>query len=122
MAGANTLDHGVEETSPRLTGIGSVAALALAVAALVSFGAGDATGFRSDSAERIFVLTWLLGWVLLAWAVVVAVGSLVALIRRARTRRPVSPFELALLSACFTLVVLAMSMHPLWGAGSGSGT
>ncbi len=110
----------MEEASPRFSGIGPLAALALAVGAVVSFGAGNAMGFLSDSAESVFVLTSILGWVLLVWAVVVAGGSLVALIRRALARRPVPRLELALLSACFALVVLAVSMRPLWGSGSGS--
>ena len=89
--------------------------------ALGSFGTGDAVTFLSDTAERIFVLTWLVGWVLLLWAVVVADGSLVALTRRALARRTVSRVEVALLGVGVALVVLTVSTHPLRGSGSGSG-
>ena len=45
-------------------------ALALVVGAAASFGIGDAVGLLSGAAEDVFVVTWLMGWVLLAWAVI----------------------------------------------------
>ena len=112
----------VSHVSPRPTPIGPAVALALAVAALISFGVGAAMGFRSESAETVFVLTWLIGWVLVIWALIVAVGSVVVLIRRRRAEPPASPVELALLGACFALVILAVFLNPLWGSGSGAGS
>jgi len=112
----------VSLVSPRPTPIGPAVALALAVAALISFGVGGAIGFRSESAETVFVLTWLIGWVLVLWAVIVAVGSLVLLIRRRRADPPVSRVELALLGASFALVILTVFLNPLWGSGSGAGS
>lgn len=49
----------MSHASPRPTPVGPAVALALAVAALISFGVGAAVGFRSESAESVFVITWL---------------------------------------------------------------
>ncbi len=111
----------MEESSPRITVVGPVAALMLGGAALVLFGVGDAIGFLSETAEPVFLLTSILGWVLLAWSVILAAVSLTALVRRGLGDRAVSAFELALLGACLAVDVLAVSLRPLWGSGGGAG-
>ncbi|MET4637188.1 hypothetical protein [Mycetocola sp. 2940] len=97
------------------------AALALAVGAAASFGIGDVVGFLSDAAEDLFIATWLLGWVLLAWSAMLGGGSAVLLVQRGLSRRPVSLRETALVAASLVLVVLVVASHPLWGSGSGFG-
>ena len=98
-----------------------VAALALAAGAAASFGVGDGVGFLSPDAEALFVLTWLLGWLLLTWATIVAGGYAVWLGLRWRSRRRVSQTEVAILAAALALIVLVMLTHPLWGTGSAVG-
>jgi hypothetical protein len=98
-----------------------VTALALAAGAAVSFGVGDAVGFLSDAAEDMFVLTWLLGWVLVAWAAILGGGYAVSLGVRRRSRRPVSRSDVALVAASFALTGAVLVTHPLWGLGSGGG-
>ena len=98
-----------------------VAALALAAGAAAAFGAGDVVGFLSPGAEALFVVTWLLGWVLLAWAVIVTGAYAVLLGVQWRSHRRVSATEVAVYAAALALIVIVMVTHPLWGSGSGVG-
>ena len=111
----------MDDTSARVTATGPLVALALAGGAVISFGVGGAVGYLSEAAESAFVLTGLLGWVLLVWAVIVAGACSVGLIRRALARRPVTGTEWVLLSACVALIVLTALLHLPWGSGSGFG-
>lgn len=108
----------MERLQPRTAVAVPVSALALAAGAAASFGVGDASGFLSDAAEDVFVITWLLGWVLLVWAAIVGGGYAVVLSLRLLSRRPVSPVEAALAAASLVLVAVVLATHPLWGSGS----
>ena len=108
----------MEPLQPRATVAVPVSALALAAGAAASFGIGDAVGFLSDATEDVFVVTWLLGWVLLAWAAIVGGGYAVLLGLRWRSRRPVSRPEAALVAASLALIAVVLATHPLWGTGS----
>ena len=111
----------MERLQPRATVAVPVSALVLAAGAAVSLGVCRAVGFLSDAAEGVFVVTWLLGWVLLAWAAIVGGGYAVLLGRRWLSRRPVSRSEAALVAASLALIVVVLATHPLWGTGSAVG-
>jgi hypothetical protein len=108
----------MEQLQPRAI---PVSALALAGGAAAFFGVGDAVGFLSDAAEDLFVVAWLLGWVLLAWAVILGGGYAVLLGLRWLSRRPVSRSEAALVAASLGLTAVVLVTHPLWGTGSAVG-
>ena len=83
-------------------------ALALVVGAAASFGIGDAVGLLSGAAEDVFVVTWLMGWVLLAWAVIFGGGYAVLLGLRSLSRRPVSLLEVALDASSLALIAAVL--------------
>ncbi|MET0481077.1 MAG: hypothetical protein ABWZ69_06940 [Mycetocola sp.] len=116
----------MDRLQPRATAVVPVFALGLAAGAAALFGVADAVGFLSDTAESVFVLTWLLGWVLLVWSAVVAgvyaaVLARRSLSRRSLSRRPVYGSEVALTVAAVSFIVLVAAIHPLWGTGSAVG-
>ncbi|MET0932109.1 MAG: hypothetical protein ABWX56_00230 [Mycetocola sp.] len=111
----------MEPLQPRATVAAPVSALALAVGAAVCLGVGDAIGFVSATAEDVFVATWLLGWVLLAWAAIVGGGYAVLLGYRWFSHRHVASVEAALVATSLALTAVVMATHPLWGAGSALG-
>ena len=111
----------MEHAQPRDTIAAPISALALAAGAALLFGVGDAVGFLSDAAEDVFIATWLLGWVLLAWAVIISGGYAVVLGMRLSSKRSVSPWGVAVLSAAVALIAVVVATHPLWGSGSGTG-
>ena len=117
--GAERYGCRVEETSSRSNVRWSVAAFALAATAVVALSVHRAAWFHTESAESIAVLAWLLGWLLLACAVIVTGVSLIAVLRRVFYRRPVPLVEAAVLCACVVLIVIAITMAPMWGTGSG---
>jgi hypothetical protein len=102
--------------------MGPVAALAFAAGAAVLLAVSDRIGWLDPGTELLFVGTWLLGWALLCWAVLVSAASAVPLLRRAVTRQPVSRSGAVLLGAALALIAVLVWTHPLWGSGSGSGT
>jgi hypothetical protein len=108
------LEHRASVTAP-------LTALALAAGAAVLFAVGNAVGFHSEAAEDVFIFTWLLGWVLLAWASIVGGGFAVVLGWRALSRRQVFGSEVTFAVAALALITLVVVSHPLWGTGSGSG-
>ncbi|SFN89403.1 hypothetical protein [Mycetocola miduiensis] len=111
----------MERLQPRATVGVPVFALALAAGAAALPGVADAVGFLSDSAESFFVLTWLLGWVLLTWSAVVTGVYAAVLGRRSISRRPVYGSEVALTVAAGSFIVLVIAIHPLWETGSAVG-
>ena len=111
----------MEQAQRRVAGVGPVSALAMAVGATVCLGIGDAIGVRDDSAEGIFMLTWLLGWAFLVWTVIVGAGCVVLCVRRLMSRRSVSRVDIALVALSFALVTYVLVTHPLWGTGSSMG-
>lgn len=108
----------MERSPTRPTVALPLSALALAAGSAACFGAGNAVGFLGDTAEDIFVVTWLLGWVLLVWAVIVGGGYAVMLGHRSLSRRPVTRSEAALATASLALIAVVLATHPLWGTGS----
>jgi hypothetical protein len=98
-----------------------VVTLALAAGAAVAFGVGDAIGFMSDSAEALFVATWILGWTLLAWAMILAGFGVLRLVRGLVSQRSPSWSELLLLVAGAAVIIAVVWTHPLGGSGSGVG-
>ncbi|WP_146070015.1 hypothetical protein [Cryobacterium sp. Y29] len=112
----------MERLQPCATVAVPISALALAVGAAASFGIGDAVGILSDAAEGVSVFAWLMGWVLLAWAVLVGGGYAVLLGLRSRSRRPVSRVHVALTACALALIAVVLVTHPLWGTGSAVGS
>lgn len=110
----------MEHTEPRTTMTVPAIALVLAAAAAVCFGIGDAVGFQSDTAEHVFMVTFLVGWSLLLGAAAIGGGAAVSLGFRALSGRPVTRFETLVVAATLVLVVIVMATHPLWGSASGT--
>ncbi|NAZ77438.1 hypothetical protein GTQ99_18710 [Kineococcus sp. T13] len=99
---------------------GAVATLVLAGSAALAFGVGDLVGFRTEGAETVSTTTWLLGWALLTWAVLVGGACAVQAVRApAPRRRPARAGLLLLLAAA--VVVAVVGTHLPFGSGSGSG-
>lgn len=96
-------------------------AITLTAGAAVSFGIGDAVGFLSDDAEAVFLVSWLLGWGLLAWSSIVTGFQTVLVGRRFATRRQVSWREGVLTVASLAIMAGVWAAHPLWGTGSAVG-
>lgn len=90
-----------------------VAALVLAGAALLLLTIADLVWTSTTADESASVPLFVLGWVLLAWALIVGVVGVVGLLRRPSGR------ETALLAATTALVVLTCTLHPLVGSGAG---
>jgi len=108
----------MERLQPRAALAIPFSAFALAVGAAASFGIGDAAGFLSGTAESVFIVTWLMGWVLLAWAAIIGGGHAVLLGLRSLSRRPVSLVEVALSASSLALIAVVVATHPLWGTGT----
>ncbi|WP_026373485.1 hypothetical protein [Agrococcus lahaulensis] len=71
--------------------------------------------------EAPMELAWLLGWVLLTWAVIAAAVTLIATWRsRLAPRAPVAP-SIVLAAAAVAIMVLAAALHPPFGVGGGVG-
>ncbi|MFD1504786.1 hypothetical protein FE374_11740 [Georgenia yuyongxinii] len=106
---------------PQTVGTVGVATLALAVSAALVFGVGDAIGFMSASAEALFVVSWILGWALLVWAMILGGLGAVQLVRRLVSRRSPAWSEVLLLVAGAAVIVAVIWTHPPVGSGSGLG-
>ncbi|GAB7191327.1 hypothetical protein NUM3379_20340 [Kineococcus sp. NUM-3379] len=101
--------------------MGAVATLVLAASAALLFAVADAVAHLHPGADAPFVILWLLGWTLLAWAVLV--GGLVAvrLLHRLLAWRGPAWSEVLPLVAGAAVVVTVICTHPLWGSGSARG-
>lgn len=99
-----------------------ISALALAASAAVVFTIGGTVGFLSDPAEDLFILTWLVGSILLAWAAILGGGYAVWLGIQLCSRKPVPRLAVALAAASLLLISGVIAANPLWGTGSGFGT
>lgn len=99
-----------------------MAAFTLAVGAAVLLGASQTVGFLSDAAEDLFIVTWILGWLMLAWAAILGGGYALLVVHRWRSRQTVTGLEAVLTAAALALVAVVLVSHPLWGTGSASAT
>ncbi|WP_426321692.1 hypothetical protein [Microbacterium sp. E-13] len=69
-----------------------------------------------DAAENVAMLTWMVGWLLVVCAAGAAAVLLVSVIRRIATR--VLPLiDIVALGGSTALIVVAVSLAPLWGTG-----
>lgn len=91
------------------------------VSAAVVFAVGDAIGFRTDGAEALFVVSWVFGWTLLAWATMLGGLGAGQLVRGFVSRRRPARSEVLLLVAGAAVIVAVVWTHPAWGSGSGVG-
>lgn len=98
-----------------------VSALALTGGAAAAFVVSRAVGFTSESAEDLFVVTWLLGWFLTLSAAVIGVGYALLLGLRTAAGRPVPRSHAALTLAALVLLAVVIFVNPLWGRGSAAG-
>ncbi|WP_129338063.1 hypothetical protein [Cellulomonas endophytica] len=97
------------------------AALALAGGAAVALVAGDLVGSASPAAETVFTGLWVVGWVLVVWAVLVGGAAAVLLGRGlSRGRRPVLTETLLVVATVVVLAAVVVS-HPVVGSGGGTG-
>jgi len=93
----------------------------LAGCAALSLAVGDAVGFVSASAEALSTLSWVVGWVLLTWAVIAGGAVAVHLVRAVVLRRRVAPIEVGLVVATVAVIAWTICTHPLAGSGAGTG-
>ena len=97
-------------------------ALALAGCAALLLAVGDVIGFVSQSNDAVFILLWIVGWVLLAWATIIGGAVLVHLIFRAiNFRRRPALIETVLVVAFAVVIAGVIYSHPLVGSGTGAG-
>ena len=92
----------------------------LAILSAAFFTTGGVVGFDDDAAETIFTFTWLVGWTLLAFAALLTVGYAVRVGAGITRGQVVAPIDLALLGVAIAVIVLILTMQPLWGTGSGT--
>lgn len=112
----------MERREPRVTVAMPISAMAMAAGAAACFAVGDAVGFLTDATEDVFIVSWLLGWVLLSWAAIVGGGYAVHLGFRLRARQRVYRQETALVAVTLLLIAVVAATHPLWGTGTGVGS
>lgn len=106
-------------TRERPLGPGWTFSLALVAAVLVT--ASNQLWLLDAPAEGFAALTGILGYAVLAWAVILGVASTLAIVRRIRSRRRIAAVEPILIAAATVLVVIVMRSYPLWGTGSAVG-
>ncbi|MFU8947491.1 hypothetical protein ACLRGF_12255 [Mycetocola zhadangensis] len=110
------------ERAPAVGAVGvPISALVLGACAAVLFGVGNAVGFLTETTEALFIGMFVLGWISLAWAIVLEGTFVVLLGLRSLSRRPVFRSEVVLASVGVVLIAVVLIMNPLWGTGSGSG-
>lgn len=81
---------------------------------------GNSIGSLSPSAEALFTL-WIVGWVLLAWAIVIGSVVSVQLVRAVASRRRPALIETVLVGATAAVVASVLGTHPLVGSGGDAG-
>ncbi|SMH48986.1 hypothetical protein SAMN06295885_3169 [Rathayibacter oskolensis] len=108
----------MERVDERTSPAGPAASFALAAFSAACFGVAGVIGPLNDDAETLYMLSSLLGWAVLVWAVVIGGVHAALLFGRAVSRRPVSLAEAALVAGALALVVVVVTTHPLWGSGS----
>lgn len=96
-------------------------ALGLAVCGALSLAVADAVGFLTPETEALFSLSTILGWVLLAWALVLGGAVAFHLVRSGPARRVTTRVDALLVVASVAVVAVAVVIHPLMGSGSGVG-
>jgi formate-dependent nitrite reductase membrane component NrfD len=102
-----------EPTSAVASGIALAMALGAAILLVVAHGA-------STDVESLETLSFVLGWALLIWAVIVGAAVLVHLLRTRTQRRP-GPVEVGLLVATVLVVLGVLLIYPPIGSGAGIG-
>jgi hypothetical protein len=112
---------GTTQTDPRPAVPAAAVSLALAGCAALLLTAGSAFGFADANTEPIFTLSWLIGWVLLAWAGIAGAVATAQVLRVAASRRRPSLTGAALVALTAAIIVFVCVAHPLVGSGSGSG-
>jgi len=95
-------------------------AVGLAVLSAAFFTTGWIVGFDDDATEIVFTITWLAGWGLLALAAFLTIGYAVRVGAGITRGQVVAPIDLALLGVAIAVIVLILTMQPLWGTGSGT--
>ena len=109
--------HGAIRARPLAAGV----ALALAGCAALLLAVGDAIGFVDPTTEAVFTLSWIVGWMLLAWSTIVGGAVLVYLIYGVASRRRTALSEIVLVVATAAVIATAVWAHPLAGSGTGVG-
>lgn len=108
---------------PRSSAGASAVALGLATGAAIALAAADAVWFGIPTADGPGVtLLYVVGWLLLAWAAVVALATVVHLVRSASAGRRQTPLEIVLIAAALAVVVGVLLAHPMFGSGQGFGS
>lgn len=110
-------------TRGRLTALGLVT-LALAAGAALSLWIYNTLWVQSagvpaalDANENTAVVTWLVGWLLVAASAAGAVVLLIRVFRRIPRGRP-ALLDVFALGATVTLIATAVALAPLWGTAS----
>ena len=104
----------------RSAAVAAGVALALAGCSALLLALGDAIGFVNPGTEAVFTLSWIVGWMLLAWATMVVGAVLVYLIRGVASRRRPPLIEAVLVFATAAIIGGVVWAHPLAGSGAGA--
>jgi hypothetical protein len=112
---------GMETSRSESRTAAAVAAAALTASAALVLGVGDAVGFRSESAEALFDMAWILGWTLLTWATILCGLGVIHVLHRLVSRRGTSWSEAVLVLATAAVIVGVILTYPVSGSGSGTG-
>jgi hypothetical protein len=99
----------------------AVATLVLAGSGAIVLTIGDAVGFLSARAEALFIVAQILGWTLVAWAMILGGLGGMQLVRRLVVRQGPAWRDVLLLFAGAAVIVAVIWTHRLWGSGSGTG-
>lgn len=105
----------------RSTTVPPAAGLTLAACGGLSLAAGEAMWVGIPSSDELPTLLVVVGWLLVAWAIVVGGFALTHLIRTVRIDRRPSLIDAVLLGATVLVIASVMWLHPLTGSGTGVG-
>ena len=109
------------QREPSSTTVVAAAGLALAGCGGLALAAGQAMWFGIPSSDEVPTLLFIVGWVLVAWAMVLGGFALAHVIRTVRLGRRRSLIDAVLLVATAVVIAAIIWLSPLAGSGTGMG-
>ncbi|MBF0815732.1 hypothetical protein E4U02_04835 [Microbacterium paludicola] len=109
------------ETTREARPIAAAVVLALAGCAAVSLMVGDAIWRGIPDSDSLPTILMILGWLLLAWAVIVGAFVIVRAVRTTAHRGRIAPSDAVMLAASAAVVVALLVAYPVFGTGGGTG-
>ncbi|MHA7278202.1 hypothetical protein ACX80H_00415 [Arthrobacter sp. MDT2-2] len=111
----------MDQTLQHRFSIVPIIALGMVLGGWAAFLIVDRVGFISEAAEYASTLLWLVGWVAIAWALMLVGAQFVHFGLLVRTRGPIALWDVFLTGATALLLYIVIAGHPLWGEGTGFG-